>query len=74
MVWVIKDSLPAVNALKSQYLEEEHIQEISQILKEPFDQKDESLTLGRLLQMRINETSAELIEVATKALQERQLK
>jgi dynein heavy chain len=25
MVWLIKDSLPALNSLKSQYLEPEHI-------------------------------------------------
>lgn len=54
MVWVIKDSLPALNALKSQYLEEEHVLEISEILKEPFDQNDEGLTLGKLLDIKIN--------------------
>jgi dynein heavy chain len=57
MVWVIKDSLPAVNALKSQYLEEEHVAEIAQILNEPFDQNDETLTLGKLLDIKINEKS-----------------
>lgn len=29
MVWLIKDSLPALNSLKSQYLEPEHIAQIS---------------------------------------------
>ena len=40
MVWLFKDSLPAVNSLKSQFLEEDHIEEISAILGEPFVQSD----------------------------------
>ena len=55
MVWLFKDSLPAVNSLKSQFLEEDHIAEISRILDHPFEQDDENLTLGKLFELKINE-------------------
>lgn len=45
MVNEYKESLPAFNALKSQYLEEEHVAEISSILGTEFNQQDEELTL-----------------------------
>jgi hypothetical protein len=45
MVLQYKESLPAFNSLKSQYLEEEHIAEISSILGTEFNQQDEELTL-----------------------------
>ena len=41
MVMQYKESLPAFNALKSQYLEEEHIEQINTILNTTFDQADE---------------------------------
>ena len=57
MVWLFKDSLPAVNALKSQFLEEDHVAEISRILNHPFQQDDEELVLGKLFELKINEKS-----------------
>lgn len=39
-----------------------------------FDPNEEGLTFEKLLGLKINEKSADLIEVATKALQESQLK
>lgn len=45
MVLEYKESLPAFNSLKSQYLEEEHIEEINSILNTTFNQEDESFTL-----------------------------
>ena len=52
MVIQYKESLPAFNALKSQYLEEEHVQEISAILETTFSQQDEQLTLSRLFELK----------------------
>jgi uncharacterized protein YaaW (UPF0174 family) len=40
MVTKYKESLPAFNSLKSQFLEEEHIHEISQILQTTFNPQD----------------------------------
>jgi hypothetical protein len=54
MVWVIKDSLPALNALKSQYLEPEHKVQISDILNNLLIKTMKALTLGRLLDIKIN--------------------
>jgi dynein heavy chain, axonemal len=74
MVSKFKESLPAFNALKSQYLEEEHVLEINQILQTNFNQQDDELTLEKLFALKIEEKAGDLIEIATKALQERNLK
>jgi hypothetical protein len=74
MVSKFKESLPAFNALKSQYLEEEHVLEINQILQTNFNQQDDELTLEKLFALKVEEKAGDLIEIATKALQERNLK
>jgi hypothetical protein len=53
MVNKYKESLPAFNSLKSQFLEEEHIQEINQILMTTFNPQDEQLTLQKLFDLKI---------------------
>lgn len=74
MVTQYKESLPALNALKSQYLEEEHVAEINTILGTTFEQQDDELTLSKLFDLKIEEKANDLIEISTKALQERNLK
>lgn len=74
MVSQFKESLPAFSSLKSQYLEEEHILEINQVLQTNFNQQDEELTLEKLFALKIEERAGELVEISTKALQERNLK
>ena len=53
MVNKYKESLPAFNSLKSQFLEEEHIQEINQVLMTTFNPQDEQLTLQKLFDLKI---------------------
>ena len=61
MVVLFKESLPAVNALKSQYLEEGHVQEISAILKTQFNPQDEAISLKGLLDLNIEAVAGDLI-------------
>ena len=69
MVEKYKQSLPAFNSLKSQFLEEEHIQEINQILMTTFNPQDDQLTLQKLFDLKVDEKATQLIEISTKALQ-----
>ena len=53
LVTKYKESLPAFNSLKSQYLEEEHVLEINSIIETEFNQQDDELTLEKLFALNI---------------------
>ena len=50
------------------------MEQINQILNTKFDQADEELTLQKIFDLKVQTKAGEVIEVATKALQERNLK
>ena len=52
----------------------DHINEINSILETSFNQQDEELTLSKLFELDIQKKAYDLIEISTKALQERNLR
>jgi hypothetical protein len=74
MVWMYKEALPAVLAMRSPFLEAEHWEAIRALLAVDIDAEDPRLRLKDLFSYKIMNFSQELIEISTQALQESNLK
>lgn len=51
MVWLYRDAMPVIVALRSEYLENEHWQEVKSLLKSDFSIDDDNFTLHQFLQL-----------------------
>ncbi|CAD8108771.1 unnamed protein product [Paramecium sonneborni] len=70
IVWEFKDTIPVVTALRSQYLQQTHWQEIKQLVRQEFDINDQQFTLNKLLDMNVAQHNEMITEIAVKAAQE----
>jgi dynein heavy chain, axonemal len=53
MVWQFKDTMPVVIALRSEYLTQEHWNDIKNILQSDFSIDDPEFTLKKLLDLKV---------------------
>ncbi|CAK95203.1 unnamed protein product (macronuclear) [Paramecium tetraurelia] len=70
IVWEFKDTIPVVTALRSQYLQQTHWQEIKQLVRQEFDVNDQQFTLNTLLDLNVAQHNEQITEIAVKAAQE----
>lgn len=69
-VYTFRDSMPIVTALRSQYLGEEHWEEIKQLVKVDFDIKNDEFTMQSLVDNNFAKYQEEIIGIQTQAAQE----
>lgn len=74
LVWLYRDSMPVIVALRSEYLLDEHWREVKSLLKSDFNPEDDNFTLSQFLQLPVQSYQEEIIEVSVRANQEYNLK
>lgn len=73
-VIAVRNTMPVVTALRSQYLTDTHWDEIKQILNAEFDIHDPDFTLEKMISLKAAEHSEEIIEISVRAAQEDAIK
>ena len=75
MVYDFKDTMPVVTALRSNFLKDDHWNQIKAILnvKEEFNVYDDDFTLKNLMDLNVVKYQEELVAIATQATQENAL-
>lgn len=73
-VIAVKNTMPVVTALRSQYLTDTHWDEIKKILDAEFDIHDIEFTLEKMIALKAAEHSEEIIEISVRAAQEDAIK
>lgn len=74
LVWLYKDAMPVIVALRSEYLQEEHWREVKALLKSDFSIDDDQFTLSQFLQLPFQSSQEEIIEISVRANQEYNLR
>ncbi|KRX08296.1 P-loop containing nucleoside triphosphate hydrolase [Pseudocohnilembus persalinus] len=70
----VRNTMPVVTALRSQYLTETHWEEIKKILNADFDIENPEFTLQKMMDLKAAQFSEEIIEISVRAAQEDAIK
>jgi dynein heavy chain len=53
LVWLYRDAMPVIVALRSEYLQDEHWKEVKSLLKSDFSIDNDDFTLSQFLQLPV---------------------
>lgn len=70
---VLKDTMPIVSDLRFKGLEERHWEQIRKVIGIDIDIKDESFTLRKLLEIKVNNMREDIAEIALRARKEEEI-
>ncbi|CAG9323486.1 unnamed protein product [Blepharisma stoltei] len=70
---VLKDTMPIVSDLRFKGLEERHWEQIRKVIGIDIDIRDESFTLKKLLDIKVNNVKEEISEIALRARKEEEI-
>lgn len=62
----VRNTMPVVTALRSQYLTETHWEEIKKILNADFDIENPEFTLQKMMDLKAAQFSEEIIEISVR--------